>query len=280
MWRLSVFVLCLCGCGYIGYDSVAAPLTEAGVDASVDGATDGGEVTCALTSPASFCTSLPQMTRAPVLDGVVDCGLVPRAFAPEGWYPTGSVGMPSGMNTRFAAAWRSDGIYVYFEVDDPSLYPAPIVDGLLYCGDSAEIYLDTDGTYTSAPAYDAQGTRQFLARVPPMGSTVEHTGEVFKQQVRQAGWNPASFGIWTRPGGYVLEAFLTSAEIGVATTFTSGGRIGLDLGVNVSTPDGSASECGMRIGQFFLRNGTSMADPCYGRPYCDVNAFCTPQLSP
>jgi hypothetical protein len=216
----------------------------------------------------------------PVLDGVVDCGLVPRAFGAAGWYPTASVGMPSGMNTRFAAAWREDGIYVYFEVDDPSLYPAAIADGLLYCGDSAEIYLDADGMYANAPTYDSPGTRQFVARVPPQGSTVEHTGEIFNQQIRQAGWNAGSFGIWTRPGGYVLEAFITQADLAVGGTFTANQHIGLDLGVNVSTADGSPAECGFRIGQFFLSNGSSTTSPCFGRPYCDVNAFCAPQLVP
>lgn len=272
MRRLLLLVPLITGCGLVGYDAQAV-VVDGGEDAA-----DADATTCTAGASADYCAGIPAMSEAPTLDGFVDCGLALQDFAPEGWYPTGAEPMPATLGTRFAAAYRPDGLYVYVEVDDAGLYPADVVSGLLYCGDSAEIYVDVDGTFGSPPSYDASGTRQFLARAPE-GAGTSSIGEVFSQQVRIGTWSTSGFVVRPRTGGYALEAFLDDSDLGVGTwTLTQGATIGLDLGVNVSTSDGSPSECGTRIGQYFLRSASPGADPCFGRPYCDVTAFCTPTL--
>lgn len=274
MHRAPLLLCCLVGCGYLGYG-------EPDDTPSEDAGSDAASATCPIAAPADYCASLPRLPDAPVLDGVVDCGLTLSAFAPAGWYAIGGAPVPAGFATRYAAAWRPDGLYVYLEVDDANLYPADIVPALLYCGDAAEIYVDADGTFDAPPAYDTMGTRQFLARAPDQGDAQETTGEVFRQQVRLGAWREAGFSTWTRPGGYALEAFIEAEDLGLSTwSLAAGGSIGLDLGVNVSTVDGSTSDCDVRLGQYFLRDVASLVDPCLGRPYCDVGGFCTPTLSP
>jgi hypothetical protein len=274
MSRLYPLVLCLSGCGFLGIESLPP-----GSDAATDALTDGGQ--CEVVSPADYCASIPKISAIPVIDGAIDCGLVVQSFPPAGWFETSGQPLPSYVGTRFAAAWHPAGLYVYVEIDDISLYPAAVSPGMLFCGDSAEIYVDTDGTFSAAPTYDTPGTRQFLARAPMSGGQRESTGESFSMQTRIETWRAAGFGTWARPGGYVLEAFITAEDLDIgALDFVAGGKIGLDLGVNVSTADGSPSECGTRIGQYFLRDQATTSVPCYGRPYCDVRAFCTPMLLP
>lgn len=274
MHRAPLLLCCLVGCGYLGYD-------EPDDDTPIDGGVDATDAMCTLGAPDDFCVSLPRLPDAPVLDGVVDCGLSLSTFGPVGWYSTGDAPVPEGFVTRYAAAWRPDGLYVYVEIDDTNLHPADIVPALLYCGDAAEIYVDADGVFDAPPAYDTAGTRQFLARAPDQGDARETTGEVFRQQTRIEAWRSAGFSTWTRPGGYALEAFIEAEDLGLATwSLSAGDRIGFDLGVNVSTIDGSPSDCDVRLGQYFLRDVVSLADPCVGRPYCDVGGFCTPTLSP
>jgi hypothetical protein len=84
-----------------------------------------------------------------------------------------------------------------------------------------------------------------------------------------------------RPGGYAFETLVQASELGRASwTLAAGQHVGLDLAVDVSTPDGSLgtspNSCGSRTGQYFLRIDPTAAS-CVD-PYCDSRAFCTPVL--
>lgn len=94
-------------------------------------------------------------------------------------------------------------------------------------------------------------------------------------------WRPESFVATPRPGGYSLEAFVEATELELSSwELAPGGRVGLDLSVNVSTTDGSPhGSCGVRLGQFFLRV-TGEPDECEGASFCDVRAFCIASLLP
>jgi hypothetical protein len=179
--------------------------------------------------------------------------------------------MPIDATAEFAIAWRPDGIYFFLSVTDPTLVPAAATDDN-WKGDGVELYVDSDGTFGAPPNYDDPGTRQIVIGVPAPTSRTS----VWLKQGYLSEWTGGKFVSAVRPGGYVVEAFVTAQDLGLATwSLAKGDHVGIDLGINVSfrtaTQTGSA---GHRLGQYFLR--ASWAGNLF--PYFNVNAFCTPTL--
>jgi len=215
-----------------------------------------------------------------VIDGTVDCSL-PLSSLPElGW--TGGATAPDA-HAEYGLAWRPDGLYLYVRVRDPSLVPAETSRDV-WQGDALEIYVDSDGVYTAPPAYDDPGTRQLVAGAPASATSSSSRGKMY------ASGHPAVEGPWTSPrfrsfgrsDGYVVEAFIDAADLGLPTwSLAVGGKVGMNLSVDVSYPTDQGADAGgfgNRVGQYFLRLGTVNGGSVL--PPFDVRAFCTPSLVP
>jgi hypothetical protein len=212
------------------------------------------------------------LAAKPVLDGQVDCGLPLRELAPQGW--TGAGGVPGGRSARWVAAWRPDGLYLFVEVTVPSRAPSGD-PASPYCGDAVEFYVDSDGAYGNAPAYDAPGTIQVVVPAPrDAASSVASTWR------GGAALGPAKsdYRSVPLPNGYAVEAFVRAAELGLPSwSPAAGGRVGLNLSIDLG---GGGDPACRRLGQFSLRTAPSQLagkDGCV-HPWCNVSAFCRPSL--
>ncbi len=292
---LPLLGLLASGCGRLGFETItdggetdvdaglrdAAMLDAAMVDAWR--ADDAGHD--AATSPdascvpvSSSCNEVHRLPAAPTIDGVIEPCLALNALTPAGW--TGSMALPAAIHARAAYAWRPDGIYVYVEVDDPDRHPASMPDDP-YCGDAVEAYVDDDGLFAAAGHYDVPGTIQLIAAAPSSSSGSSSYAGRWVDTGTHVAWTPPRFAMVGRPGGYAFETLVQASELGRASwTLAAGQHVGLDLAVDVSTPDGSLgtspNSCGSRTGQYFLRIDPTAAS-CVD-PYCDSRAFCTPVL--
>jgi hypothetical protein len=88
-----------------------------------------------------FCKSVPKIPVTPVIDGLPDCGIRTVPFAPLGF--DSDSGRPDAV-AEYAIAVRSDGLYVYVVVTDPTAVAAAPTDPA-DDGDAVEIYVDSDG---------------------------------------------------------------------------------------------------------------------------------------
>jgi hypothetical protein len=276
MRALAAAVLALAGCGRIGFHAIdgASP-----VDAPVAADSPAlADAPCA-PPPTDPCVELAPLASAPSIDGVLEPCLAMRDVAPVGWTDVASI--PAGIAVRAAFAWRPDGLYAYVEVDDPSRYaPTPPDDA--YCGDAIEIYVDADATYARESEYDDPGTVQLIVAAPAASEVSSTFGQRWVLRGATTVWPATRFAMVARPDGYALETLISASDIGIASwSLAPGARIGLDLALDVSTPDGSLVtdpiDCGTRLGQFFLRTVPRRGVDC-GEPYCDTRAFCSPVL--
>ncbi len=270
----GALALAVAACGRLGYDPGAPP------DAAGGGEIDAGAPDAA--PPRPLCEELPLLAGTPIIDGVIDGALVPIAVEVGGWKgPPG--GPPAGNLASAAAAWWAGGHYIYVEVTDPERLPPPATDPT-WCGDGVELYADSDGALVEAPDYDETGTRQLVMVAPADDSGEVSRGEIFRLTSPVGDWS-GSFAAYPRAGGYVAEALVVAADLGLdAWTPAAGQRVGLDLAINVSSNDGTSDEpncpMGTRLGQYFLRVDPADATACAGHPYCNASAFCTPLLAP
>jgi hypothetical protein len=258
------------GCGRVGYDPLATMASAAdGGPRAADGAAPAA---CQVAAPPDFCSTVPALPQAPVIDGVVECGL---ALRPVGTQWSGPSPAPTDHHAEYAVAWRPDGLYFFVRVTGPGRLPAPSADGS-YCGDSVELFVHRDGKPTMPPKYDDPGTGQFVIAAPPTDTAPSRRADFYVMTHRP--WTATSYGAFPFPGGYTVEAFFTGADLGLAAwSLAAGGTVGLDVSFNVSWPDSRPSACGIRWGQFVLhQTGTG----CPGMPACDVGAFCTARLTP
>lgn len=254
--------------------SDAAGSDAAGSDAAT--ADDSGPPRCVATPVADYCSDVPAMSIHPVIDGVVDCDLPLRTVTPVGW--SGTDPIPAGISARYAIGWRPEGLYVFVEVTDATREPAGAMDDS-FCGDAVELYVDSDAMYRAPPEYDDPGSRQFVVVAPANDTTPSTRGVVYRYPLMVGPWASTRFGAYPRAGGYTVEAIIGPTDLGMPTagwTPAAGQRLGFDLAVNVGGPRGKAW-CSARLGQYFLHLAPSPVR-CDGRPYCDVLAFCTPQL--
>jgi hypothetical protein len=278
MVRGCALVIALAGCRY-GFE----PVAQVGVDAPGDGRGDVPDA----TAPAGldYCARIPPLAAPPVLDGVLDPGLELQTLVPVGWQSRATPPAPlPDVPVRFAIAYRPDRLYFFVDVADPDRFPARAQDPS-YCGDGVELYVDHDGVFTSAPELDWPGTTQFIGRAPPDATTVKSDGGERYAQHEYAGVWQGAYAAYPRSGGYTLEAIIVAGDIGLASwSLVAGGRVGVDLSINVSTPDGAkvaVSGCpqSTRLGQFFLRIDEShIGDYAAGAPYYWPTAYCSALL--
>jgi hypothetical protein len=287
---LSALVLALAlagGCGRLGYDplplsaSIDAATTDAPADAT---ATDAPPDPDAAPAP-DYCSVLPALASAPVLDGVLEPGLTLRELVPVAWIGPGAA-PPAGQSARYAAAWRPDGLYAYVEVVDPSRVPAPSSQ-FRWCGDGVEVYVDDDGSFASPPAYDDPGTRQIIVAAPTDATTPVQGGEAWCSSCGDTVPTElpgAALVAVPRRDGYAIEALVVASDLArTSWTLAAGRRVGFDLAVNVSTPAPTNDACvfdgtsrGSDLGQYFL--SATSAGAIF--PFDHVQAFCTPALLP
>jgi len=217
---------------------------------------------------ADWCTEVPELPAPPVIDGELECGLITRLVAPQAYNLTST----PDSTVEYAIAWSADGLYFYAAVHDPVILPAPMGDPP-WEGDSLELYVDSDGVYGAPPAYDA-ATRQLVIAAPD-GAMVSTRAEVYAVPPTGVAWTSKQFAAYPRPDGYVVEAVVTAADLGLASwPLAAGSHIGFDLGLNVSAETADGGTQGTRIGQYFLRVDPSAT----GHPFQNVAAFCNPAL--
>jgi hypothetical protein len=256
--------------------SDGAPLDALDVRRPPDAAGDAAS-RCVPPTVPDYCVDVPPLAAAPAIDGRLDCGLAMREVAPLGW--NGKDSGPPEVSAEYAVGYRPDGLYFFVRVHDTTRIPADLTEQA-WQGDSVELYVDDDGTFAAPTAYDEPGSRQLQVTAPVDGTTASTRGELVvpTNSGPREPWTAPRFGAFPTPDGYVVEAFVTGAELGLPTwTLTSGGHIGMDLGINVSYDDPTFIEPsqGHRLGQFFV-NLASSGNP---GPFANAGAFCLPTLS-
>jgi hypothetical protein len=253
----------------------------AGSGGSHDAGADGTVPACPLSPQpvADYCVSLPQLPAPASIDGELDCGLALNPLTAVGW--TGGA-LPPDASAEYAVAWRLDGLYFYVRVHDPLVVPAPVTRDI-WEGDGIELFVDSDGVYAAPPAYDSPGTRQFTTSAAGMASVAR--GQIWAYPLPRGGalpaaWLSTTFRSFPKPDGYVLEAFVVAADLGLATwALSAGARVGVDVGVDVSYPDADASGAyGHRLGQYFMSVDLAPPDGGVASPFVNTEAFCNPTL--
>jgi len=96
-------------------------------------------------------------------------------------------------------------------------------------------------------------------------------------------WSSPRYAAFPKPFGYVFEAFIQADDLDLTSwTLASGASVGLDVAINVSVssdppPSGETPECGLRLGQYFLRvDPAPCTTNCF--PFATSAAFCAPAL--
>jgi hypothetical protein len=287
----ALTVILASGCGRVGYDLLGGdddvpPDGDGGTGGGDGGGGDGGGgpgpdarvdggASGACAEVADYCAAIPALAGPPVIDGSLDCGGL-RPVVPVGWNGMGSA-PPAGDASEIALAWAPDGLYVFVRVTDASRVPAPSGQDP-YCGDAIELFVDADGAYPSAPGFDEPGTRAFIVVAPPTDVSPSTRAESFGAAGVLAPWTSSQWGAYPVAGGYVVEAFIGAADLGLGNwPLGAGATVGFDLSHDVSAGSSVPGPCMSRIGQYFLRV-TAAAGGCGGEPFCDVGAFCTPTL--
>jgi hypothetical protein len=216
------------------------------------------------------CTELPYLPVPPFIDGLPECGLPLYALDPVGFDP--DAGSPDAV-TVYSVAWRPDGIYFFVRVTDPTAVP-PDPGAPASFGDAVELYVDGDGTFTAAPAYDDPGTRRFVVAAPSGAVAPEARGEVWSGSRKISSWTSTQFRAYPRSFGYIVEAFVRAGDLGLPRLdYASGRAVAWDLGVDVSYPLASTTGAeGHRLGRYVLHG----APP---PPETDVTAFCSATLA-
>jgi hypothetical protein len=186
--------------------------------------------------------------------------------------------MPEGVGVRYAAAWLSDGFYLYLEVTDPELVPAE--EGTpRWQGDGVEIYVDHDAVFAPSGSYDDEGTFQFVLSAPPDDVQNGGNGEIYHETVLMGTWD-GSYAVVPRPFGYVVEAILRADDLGLASWSPgSESPLGFNLGHNLSLPLGESDCEGNRLGQYFLKAGEPFTGIVDDYPFHNSNVFCAPELA-
>lgn len=271
-WTLALVAGAMLGCSVDWSLARRAPSP----DASGNEAGSGG--TAPLESLAIRCDEVVPLAEAPVIDGVLEPNL-----ALLRWLDPNTPELPPEMRVDAALAYRSDGVYFYLAVEDPTLNPAPL-DALDYCGDGVELYVDDDGAIQAPPAYDTPGTMQFVVAAPPDAAAPARRGQRFLFPNTPSGdstdlgaWTSGDFVAVATASGYAVEAFVVARDLDLdAWTLAPGRKIGWNLSFNVGGPQPPGIDaCTTRNQQFHFRLADSGA--CTP-PYCNASAFCTPTL--
>jgi hypothetical protein len=224
------------------------------------------------------CSELPYLDQAPALDGTIEAGMILETVVPVGWREP-STPLPAGNEMRYAAGWRPDGLHFFLEVTDPDRNVAPAGEDV-WMGDSVEIYVDHDGSFdTDPPYYDDVGTRQFFVEAPPGDGVPGSRGQARIPIGTYYSWDAGWISIPTSTG-YVVEAFITAADLDLGSWSLSAGQtVGIDLAHNVSVPPGDTGVDGNRLSQYFLKVREPLQDESFDYPYMNEKVFCAPVLA-
>ncbi len=250
----------------------APPPADAGPDVASAPA-EAGLCTPATPTSLDVCTGFGSLEAPPVIDGVLDCD-VPLWSMPI-VSSSGPGPLPNGTRALIAAAWRPDGLYLFVSVSGvgATRAPAPPNDPA-WCGDAIELFVDHDGVFPNAPSYNDPGTIQLVAVPPTSTGQPSFNGEMFRDGSDLGGWY-GEFESVATIDGFATEAFITAADLGMATwSLSAGGTVGLDVSVDLGSPSEPAG-C-PRLGQFTIQLPQATIGNCAAG--CDVGEFCTPQL--
>jgi hypothetical protein len=254
---------------------------ESSIDAAAgrDGGADAADAMCTPVTPTTLddCTTLVPLPAAPVIDGVLDCGVPLWPMPLLGW--TGPGVLPPTARTKLGAAWRPDGLYLFVRVTGlgPTRYPAPSGTHS-FCGDAVELYVDDDGAYSVPTQYDNPGTIQLIAAAPSNSMTTETAGEMWRGGTGYiAPWTGKYVAVRTSDG-FDIEALVVAADLGIASwSLAPGSHVGLDVAVDLGDPTMPATSC-PRLGQFIMQPPDPEAGGC-NKAACNTSAFCAPVLA-
>jgi hypothetical protein len=216
-----------------------------------------------------------------VIDGKLDCGLPLRTITPLDW--TSTTPIPSDhQGARLAVAWHPEGLYFYVEVTDSAVARATSSNPV-WCGDSVEVYVDSDGSYPDAPAYDDPGTIQLIAAAPSgADQPVSRDGERYRDGdlATPPTWNNTNHGAYFTDTGYVFEAFVTAEDQDLASfSLQPGDHIGFDIAINLTlTSPGQAPDCDAHYGQYYLAIAQRNCSGMDCQPHDNSAALCSPVL--
>jgi hypothetical protein len=234
---------------------------------------DAAPCTPATLPSLDVCTGVGAMPASPVIDGVLDCGvpLWPMPIVAS----SGPGAIPSSVQASIGAAWRPDGLYLFVRVTGAGATrtPAPAADPA-WCGDAIELFVDETGVFPNAPAYNDPGTIQLVAVAPASAAEPASVGEMFRSETDLGPWK-GDFVSLATSDGFTTEAFVTAADLGLASwSLSAGGKIGLDVALDLGSPAEPAS-C-PRLAQFTIQIPQGTNGGCAAA--CDVREFCTPAL--
>jgi len=244
------------------------------------GPDDANEASPACTPPTpptlDDCTGIVALPAAPMIDGVLDCGVPLWPMPLQGW--TGPGAIPSTAAANLAIAWRPDGLYFFVSVTGlgATRYPAPAGTNP-WCGDAVELFVDDDGQYTNPPNYDDPGTIQVIAEAPSNAMTSTATGHMYRDGNDLGTWS-GQFTVVRTGDGFDAEAFIVASDLGLTTwSLALQGQVGLDVAFDIGDPANQTASC-PRLGQFTMQ--LPDLDGACPKAACDVYEFCNPKLGP
>jgi hypothetical protein len=229
-----------------------------------------------------LCDALPALGSRPVIDGVVEAGLRLEDFSGGTWY--GSYpNQPTLVSGSYTVAWHADGVYFYAEVLDPTRTPTPPPDSWID-GPGVELFVDSDGRYANAPAYDDPGTAHFIV-VAPLADDgpLSRAGAFIGADYLGTGtsWTSTLFAAFPKSSGYAVEAFVVRQDLRLTEWRPAPAtRVGFDIAINAGCDLGPCQNP-KRSGQLALRTAEQTSD-CFDCifPAQTVAAFCNPELLP
>jgi hypothetical protein len=220
-----------------------------------------------------MCTEIPRLAALPAIDGILEAGLSLTPIAPVAWMGT-VPSIPPGNSAELAAAWLDDGLYLYVSVTDPEVYPPPDGDPL-GCGDGIEVYVDADARYPSAPDNEFPGARRFVIAAPGGPMRAEMTHRAGGVHVADGAWTTSELGVFSAGGGYVMEMWITAADLGTSDwTLAAGRTLGFDLAVNLHSMVAVGCDDQNYEGTYYYR----VADAGCEYPFCNPLAYCNARL--
>jgi hypothetical protein len=230
--------------------------------------TDAGVTASCAASP---CDALPQLRTAPVLDGRPDCEGPGVELPRDRWIDADP--LPPSHRVDVRVAWHPDGLYVHATVTDDDVVPST-VPSAPWCGDAVHLFVDDDGSFDAAPAYDDPGTAQLIVRAPDAAGATE--GTRWDPSSARGPWPSDDFVATRTASGWVVETFLRRERLGRASSWRAGERLAWNLFVSVSGgPEASREDptCGDgRLGDYGLFDRTEGSTRI--TPHASTTAFC------
>lgn len=252
-------------------------------EGATDAVTDSG-VTCkAPKGDLAPCTSIPSyeaLATGQVLDGKADdfCDLPFVDFDNTKGAIKAPDPIPGGANviTRIRVAWSSYGLHAHLSVKDDKPFVYPGTDGLLWQGDSVEIYAaGTDALTGSFDGTSKDRGAQQIVFAPPNGSTPTRAQYFY---VGTPGGSPPAL-LWAArltTSGYDVELRIPWADL-QASAVAAGRKIALTFAMN-NKYDATKAQA---FSTFQVKSPLPSPSTCTSgvQAYCDDRVWCTPTLA-